>query len=1073
MPVPPAEPPRAPFPLIASVAPLVASGVIWAVTGSALVLVFAALGPVIMVATLLDGRRSGRRKRQTDAAAYRQSLHELSVSIAERHGELRTVAWRRTPSAAAILSGGADGTRWRIRDEPSVARHETATGRPTVTLGSGAIPSGVQLDMAVDAPHVAAAGGEELAQRASDVRASAVTLTAAPVTADLIGGVGLVGPQLLVRAAARGLLIQAAHALPPDRALFTVPGSWSWAVALPHRHARAPAWEVVLTNFRHNEPGSLPGSAPGRLPWPGVGPAAGQRDDVQATGQRDDVQATGRPTRLLIALAEHPDDLPDQCATLLRLHGPQRAEILRSPSHEPGLTLQPELVSECDALAAASALGDRARHAGLVTPPTPLPQSVTLAELLPRPAPTAGTAETGPGAAPTGPAAATRDTAATPTLDCPIGLSEAGPVSIDLVRDGPHAVIGGTTGSGKSELLVSWVASMAARYRPTDVTFLLVDFKGGAAFAPLLTLPHCVGLITDLDQREAARALASLRAELRYREQLLRAAGARDLTDAAAAGRLPRLVIVVDEFQAMLDSFPDLHTAFVDIAARGRSLGIHLVLCTQRPSGVVRDALLANCSLRLSLRVNNRPDSQVVIGTDAAASLAASAPGRCMVASAAAAPTLFQVAVTVAADIRAIAAAARSAASAALPPRRPWVDPLPARIDRASLLAVEAATAADRAPTGSSASTGSASTGSASSGSAPRNPAIGRHASSPTGLLLGLIDEPAFQRRRVARYDPRSDGSLLVVGGPGSGKSKLLAELSAESGAKVVPPEVDAAWDALVSTGERHNPAAATPRLLLFDDFDSVLARWEPEYQVAALDLLTGILRDGRASGLHCVVALQRLTPPLRPLLALCESALLLRLPTRDDYLAAGGADALWDPDLPAGGGIWQHARIQVVADDHADATSLREAGTYGDEPMRTARKFDPAPALKTGRPLIVISAHPGATVAHLRAAAGSGPPDVVELASSTSGRVEVTDARVLDVGAGGSILVGDPDAWQSNWSLLAALRTRVDLVFDQCSLADYRFVARRRDLPPALAPGRGQVWVLSPDGGVRRATLS
>jgi S-DNA-T family DNA segregation ATPase FtsK/SpoIIIE len=1066
MPVPPAEPPRTPFPLIASVAPLVASGVIWAVTGSALVLVFAALGPVIMVATLLDGRRSSRRKGQTDAAAYRQSLHELSILVAERHGELRRVAWHRTPAAAAILSGGADGTRWRIRDEPTAARHETATGRPTVTLGSGSIPSGVQLDMALGASHFAAAGGEELAQRASDVRATAATLTAAPVTADLIGGVGLVGPQLLVRAAARGLLIQAAHALPPDRAVITVPVSWRWAAALPHQHARAPAWEVVLANIWHNQPGGTSGgspapnagahgSAPGDPPEPEVGLDAGQRNDAHATGA---------PTRLLIALAEHPDDLPDECATLLRLHGPQRAEILRSPSHESGLTLQPELVSECDALAAATALGDRARHAGLVNPPTPLPQSVTMAELLPHPAPTAGTPQRGPGAAPTGPGTAhtgagtaTRDTAATPTLDCPIGRSEAGPVSIDLVRDGPHAVIGGTTGSGKSELLVSWVASMAARYRPTEVTFLLVDFKGGAAFAPLQPLPHCVGLITDLDQREAARALASLRAELRYREQLLRATGARDLTDAAAAGRLPRLVIVVDEFQAMLDSFPDLHTAFVDIAARGRSLGIHLVLCTQRPSGVVRDALLANCSLRLSLRVNNRADSQAVIGTDAAASLAASAPGRCMVASAAAAPTLFQVAVTVAADIRAIAAAARSAAPATAPPRRPWLDPLPARIDRASLLAAEAANAGDRASTGS----------------APRDPAIGRHASSPPGLLLGLVDEPALQRRRVARYDPRSDGSLLVVGGPGSGKSTLLAELSAESGATVVPPEVDTAWDALVSTGERHNPAAATPRLLLFDDFDSVLARWEPEYQVAALDFLTGILRDGRASGLHCVVALQRLTPPLRPLLALCQSALLLRLPTRDDYLAAGGADALWDPDLPAGGGIWQHARIQLVADDHADATSRGEAGTFGGESMRTARPFDPAPALKTGQPLIVISAHPGATAARLRAPAGGRPPDVVDLVSSASGRVGMTDARVLDVGAAGSILVGDPDAWQSNWSLLAALRTRVDLVFDQCSLADYRLVARRRDLPPALAPGRGQVWVLSPDGGVRRATLS
>ncbi|RII96145.1 cell division protein FtsK, partial [Clavibacter nebraskensis] len=115
------------------------------------------------------------------------------------------------------------------------------------------------------------------------------------------------------------------------------------------------------------------------------------------------------------------------------------------------------------------------------------------------------------------------------TLAAVIGVGHAGPVAVDLVADGPHAVVAGTTGSGKSELLVTWMAALAAAHPPEEVTVLLVDFKGGAAFDPLLVLPHAVGLVTDLDGQGARRALESLRAEVRHRERVLRDAGARDV----------------------------------------------------------------------------------------------------------------------------------------------------------------------------------------------------------------------------------------------------------------------------------------------------------------------------------------------------------------------------------------------------------------------------------------------------------------------------------------------------------------------------------------------------------------
>ena len=159
-------------------------------------------------------------------------------------------------------------------------------------------------------------------------------------------------------------------------------------------------------------------------------------------------------------------------------------------------------------------------------------------------------------------------------------------------RDGPHAVVAGTTGAGKSELLVSWVLAMAARHPPSAVTFLLVDFKGGAAFAPLARLPHVSAPSAIWTRVAAARAIESLRAELRRRERVLAECGARSIDElvAPASSAQAALVIVVDEFAAVVSDQPELHELFADLAARGRSLGLHLILCTQRPSGVVRDA---------------------------------------------------------------------------------------------------------------------------------------------------------------------------------------------------------------------------------------------------------------------------------------------------------------------------------------------------------------------------------------------------------------------------------------------------------------------------------------------------
>jgi len=221
-----------------------------------------------------------------------------------------------------------------------------------------------------------------------------------------------------------------------------------------------------------------------------------------------------------------------------------------------------------------------------------------------------------------------------------IGFDSRGPVSIDLAADGPHALIAGTTGAGKSELLRTWIASLALHNRPDELNLLLIDYKGGAAFAECAELPHVVGLVTDLDPALTSRVLSSLRAELQRRERQLAAIGAgdfnelgelnehRELGATAPDGGLARLIVVIDEFATLTTELPELVTGLVDLARRGRSLGVHLVLATQRPAGVVSAEIRANTALRICLRVTDAQDSTDVIDTTDAARIDTGVAGR-------------------------------------------------------------------------------------------------------------------------------------------------------------------------------------------------------------------------------------------------------------------------------------------------------------------------------------------------------------------------------------------------------------------------------------------------------------
>ncbi|MET7329181.1 FtsK/SpoIIIE domain-containing protein [Nonomuraea sp. NPDC005650] len=224
-----------------------------------------------------------------------------------------------------------------------------------------------------------------------------------------------------------------------------------------------------------------------------------------------------------------------------------------------------------------------------------------------------------------------------------IGIGPEGPFSVDLRLDGPHGLVAGTTGAGKSELLQTLICSLAVANRPDQLTFVLIDYKGGAAFKECVRLPHTVGMVSDLDGHLTQRALDSLAAEIRRRERLLAAAGAKDIEDYTGTG-MPRLVLIIDEFAALVAELPDFVTGLVDIARRGRSLGIHLILATQRPAGVVTADIQANTSLRIALRVTEPAESSDVIDLPDAAHISKSTPGRCYVRSGMGAATAVQTA---------------------------------------------------------------------------------------------------------------------------------------------------------------------------------------------------------------------------------------------------------------------------------------------------------------------------------------------------------------------------------------------------------------------------------------------
>jgi S-DNA-T family DNA segregation ATPase FtsK/SpoIIIE len=374
------------------------------------------------------------------------------------------------------------------------------------------------------------------------------------------------------------------------------------------------------------------------------------------------------------------------------------------------------------------------------------------------------------------------------TLRAIIGQGPSDAMALDLRTQGPHALVGGTTGAGKSEFLQAWVLGMAAAHSPDRVTFLFVDYKGGSAFADCVELPHCVGLVTDLSPHLVRRALTSLRAELQHREHLLNRKKAKDLLELEKRQDPecpPALVLVIDEFAALASEMPEFVDGVVDIAQRGRSLGIHLIMATQRPAGVIKDNLRANTNLRIALRMADESDSRDVVDDGVAATFPASIPGRAIAKTGPGRLVPFQSAYaggwttdddSAAAEVRVselrfgstaewepdrlpesdsheedlgpndqkrIVSTLIDAADRAqlMLPRRPWLDDLSPLVDLSDL------------------------------------PNEG-----DTRIPIAMVDVPEKQQQQAAVFLPDRDGSLVIYGTSGSGKSTLLKTIGTAAG---------------------------------------------------------------------------------------------------------------------------------------------------------------------------------------------------------------------------------------------------------------------------------------------------
>ncbi|MEP6842015.1 MAG: FtsK/SpoIIIE domain-containing protein, partial [Pseudolysinimonas sp.] len=787
LPAPPPDQPTRPLPILAALMPLGMAAGSAIMFHSFYFLIIAALAPVMLVANFFLGKRSGKKSRRKQVAEYREHKGVIEADAASALLLERTELLRNAPDPAGLAE---------IATRPLPRLWERRSSDPDhlrIRVGTATQPSQVTLDDPEQLEH-----RRTVTWEARDV----------PAVFQLAerGVVGIAGWGDRPRRLAQWAIAQIAVLQSPrDVQLYLLSDSggseaWQWMTWLPHVRpasgqdtmttlgvtatstARRISELVAIIDARTESLGST-GSRGSR--W------AGSEIVVVIDGARRLRSMPGLvqvlkegPAVGVYSLCVDSDErlLPEECTAVVIADA--EALAIRQQRVNVLAGIRPDLIDD-------DWLDWVARGVAPIHDASPedddgsIPNSSRLLNVLHLDPPTADAIDAGWLLSP-------RSTVAV------VGESIDGAFAIDLSADGPHALIAGTTGSGKSELLQTLVASLAVANRPDEMNFVLVDYKGGAAFKDCVDLPHTVGMVTDLDTHLVERALESLGAELRRREHLLAAAGAKDLPDyldlrerQPGLVAIPRLAIVIDEFASLARELPDFVRGLVNIAQRGRSLGIHLILATQRPSGVVSPEIRANTNLRIALRVTDASESSDVIDAPDASRISKSTPGRAYVRLGASSLVPFQAgrvggrrpgtvseagaeplirtmtlaelaepAPSVAraeagkqdvadTDLRDLVAAIREAAmhlGIAEQPR-PWLPALPDELTIESL--------------------------------------VRSFGADPKAFSYGVEDHPSEQLQNAALIDLDSFGHLFVIGAPRSGRSQTLRTIAGVGAARV------------------------------------------------------------------------------------------------------------------------------------------------------------------------------------------------------------------------------------------------------------------------------------------------
>lgn len=977
VPVPPRRDEGIRFQLISMLMPLFFGVAMYFVTKTIYMLLFCLLSPLMMIGQWFSDRRHGKKKYRAALKEYKKAKEEYEAEL-QRLGKGDQRRRREAYADPAQLLLFATGPRRRLWE-----RRITDPDALHLRVGFSDLRAEIDLVNARTA-------GADVEEPQPPVVAN-VPLT---LPFDEIGVVGVAGARASAVSTARWLMAQAAvlHS-PRDLSLVVLSSApdaqdnWSWTQWLPHTSPQQGQNCVALLGTdaesisrRVNE--LLNELARRQVAARDNGGITVLRPDPHVLILLDGARLLRRiagvpqllqegPSHGIFALCVDEDErlLPEECRTAISWSPDSSTHVhLRGNGYETvGAVLADQVsVAWCERVARALApIRDVSRDDA----DSALPTSARLLNLLKLPNPTGADI-----------AAIWRRGGS--TTAAPIGLAADGPFVLDIRRDGPHALIAGTTGAGKSELLQTIIASLAVGNTPDALNFVLIDYKGGSAFQDCARLPHTVGMVSDLDAHLTERALASLAAELRRREEILFAAATKDIEDYNDARRIrpelepmPRLVLIIDEFASLVAELPDFIAGLVDIARRGRSLGVHLMLATQRPAGVVSADIRANTNLRIALRVTNAEESRDVIDASDAGNISKATPGRCYVRSGSqslvgvqsariggrrpgvdSAPQVVvnlldwsgygrplprvaqdeddgSMVTDLAVLVDAIGEGAKQLGCAQ--PLSPWLPPIPSHVVLSDLASLPVAKAAND----------------------PVKP-----------VRFGLTDLPAQQAREALALDLADGEHLMIVGGPRSGRSTALRTIAGAIAQTCLPNDVhlygiDCGANALLPlTGlphcgavvtrdqavrvdrllgrllgevsrrqlllaERGQSSAAEQRaaaepserlpwmVIMLDGWDAFRAAFENYDYGRLVETAKRLFREGAAVGVKVVLTTDRsgLTGDIS---STFSERLVLRLADPADYSLAGMATKDVPKDVPTG-------RALKASDDGVQETQL------------------------------------------------------------------------------------------------------------------------------------------------------